>query len=222
MKLNTFSAALALAALTALTPAHAALTNDPGAIAGPTQSVDFEAFDGLLTTGPVLVAPTLLFTGSPGSELGAFIADLGDNGLWGAGNKFAATDLVGELRFTFSEGLLSQGFGALVNHLALPSEAFSVVITAFGASNELLESHTVSVSTSADSLNAGLFLGIVRSVADIQSVSFNGTGVVVDDLMFTTAVPEPGTYALLLAGLAAVGFVARRRRSDSQQPGRQP
>lgn len=32
-------------------------------------------------------------------------------------------------------------------------------------------------------------------------------------LIIFTPVPEPGTYALLLAGLAAVGFVARRRQS---------
>jgi hypothetical protein len=30
--------------------------------------------------------------------------------------------------------------------------------------------------------------------------------------VFTTAIPEPGTYTLMLAGLGAIGFMARRRR----------
>jgi hypothetical protein len=34
------------------------------------------------------------------------------------------------------------------------------------------------------------------------------------DLLTVSAVPEPSTYALMLAGLAGVGFLARRRRAD--------
>jgi len=209
MKLHAFTAALALAAML---PAHAALTNDPGAIAGPTQTVDFETFDGLLTTGPVTVAPDLVFTGAEGSELGAFIADLGENGLWGAGNMFAATGFIGELRFTFSEGLASIGAGALVNHFALSPLPFSVVISAYGQNNQIIETHTVMVDTAPDSLNEGLFIGIVRPQADIRSISFTGNGVVVDNLVFATPVPEPGTVAMMLAGLAVAGSIARRRR----------
>jgi len=42
----------------------------------------------------------------------------------------------------------------------------------------------------------------------------NDHGLAIDNvsLSVTAAVPEPGTYAMLLAGLGAVGFVARRRR----------
>lgn len=40
------------------------------------------------------------------------------------------------------------------------------------------------------------------------TANFNGSTVTI-----TAAVPEPSTYAMLFAGLAAVGFVARRRKS---------
>jgi len=44
-----------------------------------------------------------------------------------------------------------------------------------------------------------------------ESVFFNGNGQPVS-LAFTLAVPEPETYAMLLAGLGLLGFAARRRK----------
>lgn len=72
---------------------------------------------------------------------------------------------------------------------------------------------------------AGKFAGVGGTVSTswaagdalwVRWVELNDTGndhgLAIDNLSFSvTAVPEPGTLALLLAGLASVGFVARRR-----------
>ena len=44
--------------------------------------------------------------------------------------------------------------------------------------------------------------------------SWYDSGVYMSGLKFTTVVPEPETYAMMLAGLAMVGAVARRRRQN--------
>lgn len=41
-----------------------------------------------------------------------------------------------------------------------------------------------------------------------------GNQFVLDDLRLTSAVPEPETYGMLLAGLGLLGFAARRKRSN--------
>lgn len=211
MKLHLIAAA-ALAAAATL-PAHALLVTDAGAIAGPTTVVDFEAFDGLLTSGPETVAPGVVFSGDSAAELGANNRDLGDNGLWGANGYFAAGGVTGELRFTFSSGL-SSGAGAFVSHYAnttLPF-ALAVEVSAYGDNNQIIETHNYSVAATSNDYNAGQFLGITRGQADIRSISFKGVGVVADNLVLTTPVPEASTWAMMLAGLLAVGFVGVRQR----------
>lgn len=204
MKLTFIAAALATFAML---PAHAALTNDVADLYNPA-TVDFESYDGLLTSGPEMVAPGITFTGDAGSELGPVIATLGTNGDWGI-NKFAASGFIGELRFTFAD--LTAGAGAFVNHFADGVLPFGIVVSAYGDNNQIIESHTLSLDTDAFSFNEGQFVGITRDIADIRSISFKGNIVVLDDLAVATPVPEPETYALLLAGLGLIGMAARRR-----------
>lgn len=75
----------------------------------------------------------------------------------------------------------------------------SMSIDPFASGGSNGNSHYVTLTASGGSLISGL------------SFASSDFGFEVDNL-YVSAVPEPETYALMLAGLAAVAFVARRQR----------
>ena len=60
-----------------------------------------------------------------------------------------------------------------------------------------------------------IFFGITRSTADIRSLSLSGQGLAADDVTFTSPIPEPEVYAMLLSGLSLMGWMARRRNKKT-------
>jgi hypothetical protein len=111
-----------------------------------------------------------------------------------------------------SAGIYQAGFSyyAPANGHANPNDAaFSVVIDG----NPLLNTTAGALSVAnwaALSQSLALSAGSHTITFAFQASGFPSKDVIVDRA-FVTAVPEPETYALMLAGLAGVGFMARRR-----------
>lgn len=235
MKTNWQSFALAAALATVACVARADLVTDAAAIGPGANVLSFErGADGLVVNDAAGIDTTIgvsfTTTGGDrfiGSPLGLW--SLGDNGFWTTARSFGAVDggvaadgSVASLVFEFG-GLTVQKIGGFLNFdpgftYGGEGEGFPLplYIAVFGTDGSLLEGQDVPVFTPADAngveaLDQGAFFGFTRQSADIARFVVSGPYAVVDDLTFTTPVPEPSTYALFATGLLLAGVAVRRQ-----------
>jgi hypothetical protein len=231
MSSNWKLCAAALAVALAAPAAHADLVIGSAAF-GPGTVIDFDSTNQYPVTSPTQVGGgtgySVLFStsGAPGSLGLPPLTNwsLGDNGSWGSGKTFAGVDgdfeqdgSVVSMTFDFGQSNLFR-IGGFLNFdpgytygdpfFTLPLPLY---IAAYSSDGSLLEEHELPIFTDPNSLDDGAFYGIARAQGDISRLVVSGPYAVVDNLTFAP-VPEPSTYAMLLAGLGLLGFLARRSR----------
>lgn len=146
----------------------------------------------------------------------------------GAAGALSLTSVPASLTFTYlgsEAGHTNLALSVYTPSGGLFSNAFSAIGAAFTISSPALTTgpvHFAFVDTASPVLlavNGGLnaaSIGYIKSSTNPNAwlLAFNDRGgdADFDDMVVrVTAVPEPGTYAMLLAGLGLLGYMARRR-----------
>ena len=196
---------IAAAALLSTSLAHAALlTGTPSFGNGPSNMTPVFGtlinFDDVATGSPLVAnhyagVGVTSITNTLGPALGYYrSSQSGINYVGtGGGNGWAADILIEFTALQASVGLGIAGSTGLQFDL-------------LDASMNVLEGYSLTSPSNA-------YYYVNRPTADTKFLRVVGNHIAIDDLQFATGIPEPETYALMLAGLGVVGFMARRRKA---------
>lgn len=214
MRLTLFAvAALAAVPAVAAPPASPRLLVDGTGYTGPV--LDLTAFDRVTvrSVGPIALPGGIVFTSTTAqSAIGSDNNFLVDNG-------FVTTPVISSnspfdtVTLTFASPVAAFGAGMSYSLDLGRVDGDPPVISAFDASGALISRYDLEALAPINSGGANdflLFRGIDGGGRLIKSFTMSGSFIVLSGTV--NAIPEPTSWAMLIAGFGLTGAVMRRRR----------